>query len=533
MSRALAVTTLLYSQDYLPGVFTLGHQIQNLLKVCNISNIDSCLLVEETLYTNDLSSKIKNALNSLYNSIILINPLEENNWVIKNNNTNLDLLNRPELAFSLIKIKLWEQIKYDQILYLDADTLPLTTELFDLFNDFKSQTSLQIAASPDIGWPDIFNSGVMLIVPNKETYSQLLNFTIDNVSIDGADQGILNQFFNQNCKDGNNENNENNENNKTEWLPLSFLYNVTTPNTGYQCPPAMKFFSKKIKVIHFIGNNKPWKSIPDVDSINCNYQKEWYRIYYDYMNQTEINEKLIGLHIKESVNQEKNDNKINYPELKNSEPQKIDLPLQFKDWLTTFIMKEETPIEIPQNDNNYIPKISDNREPKMHNEEIIDNLNTTSSESSALQKKSSEQSKHNISVVPTSDPEPHYITNFKFEWEVTENQRKVQRIFPGDIFEYEVEQEQHESNEEPDLKWAVSSLHSKKNDKETNLQILEDANECEPAHCETYSVKKNIATAGYNPEEDVLLTRQFLDNDIFTAPAPIEEEYLSEDYVEE
>lgn len=55
----------------------------------------------------------------------------------------------------------------------------------------------------------------------------------------GGDQGILNDFF-------------------REWRRLPFVFNVT-PSASYSYTPAYKKFFDDIKVVHFIGVNKPWQ----------------------------------------------------------------------------------------------------------------------------------------------------------------------------------------------------------------------------------------------------------------------------------
>lgn len=60
----------------------------------------------------------------------------------------------------------------------------------------------------------------------------------------GGDQGLLNSYFNT-------------------WSTgessrrLPFVYNMTT-NVSYSYQPAYKQFQSTIKVVHFIGANKPW-----------------------------------------------------------------------------------------------------------------------------------------------------------------------------------------------------------------------------------------------------------------------------------
>ena len=145
---------------------------------------------------------------------------------------NLNLLGRPDLKASMTKLNLWKQVQYKKVVFLDADTLVLQNidHLFDLAVDF--------AAAPDIGWPDIFNSGVFLATPNMGTCAALMRLVNGGVSFDGGDQGLLNTYF-------------------SNYHRLSFTYNVT-PSASYQYQPAYKHFESQLKVAHFIGERKPW-----------------------------------------------------------------------------------------------------------------------------------------------------------------------------------------------------------------------------------------------------------------------------------
>ncbi|KAG0666818.1 hypothetical protein C6P45_000190 [Maudiozyma exigua] len=648
MSRKLAVASLLYSLDYLPGIFTLGHQINKFLRVrSNSDNIETCLLVTESLYKNELTVDTKNALHTLYHKIILINPLMENDSIMSKNNENLDMLDRPELAFTLIKIKLWNQVMYDQILYLDADTLPMSTDLFNLFDKYEDQNCLQVAASPDIGWPDMFNSGVMLLTPNEDLYHKLHIFTIDHVSIDGADQGILNQFFNQNC----------NCNDGRQWQILPFLYNVTTPNTGYQCPPAMKYFGKDIKLIHFIGNKKPWKVTLEITSENSNYAKEWYNVYEEYITDRTLDQGLIDPRAKEEKPyhndileqfennyQEQIDNNqyynemqppqenyedmpqpelnVNYQEEQQhqkeeyhnyveqpqeshppAEPEKIDLPLQFRDWLTIFIKKEEAPVPIRQDNNNaLVSEVSYNngdfskngidREPKpaprlprvyertsvdverQFSETGIYNTFDHQDQESIIsededEEKHADEAKGVTKPIEQSKPEPKpvYVPNYSFDWEKTGYQNKVERIFPNDIFEYEVEndddgeedydnididkqletanlrraveerEEDEEEEEEEDIQESEMISEDEK-DEDVEEEKLSDLKQRQNRSSDIYGITEvldddNGSTNPYASKPPV--QRQFLDYDtpIFQQIIPEEPSDYAEDYGDE
>lgn len=125
--------------------------------------------------------------------------------------------------------------KYSKLVFLDADTLVLRN-VDDLFSVDVSKSG--IAACPDIGWPDCFNSGVFVTCPNVRTYNDLIQFGQSEGSFDGGDQGLLNDFF-------------------RNWNRLPFVYNVT-PSATYSYAPAYRRFQNDIKIVHFIGQEKPW-----------------------------------------------------------------------------------------------------------------------------------------------------------------------------------------------------------------------------------------------------------------------------------
>lgn len=142
-------------------------------------------------------------------------------------------MNRPDLHSTFTKIALWKQLQFRKIVYVDADMVALRApdELFDLPHAFS--------AAPDIGWPDIFNTGLMVLSPNMGDYFALQAMAQRGISFDGADQGLLNMHF------------------KNTFNRLSFTYNVT-PSAHYQYLPAFRHFQSSISMAHFIGQSKPW-----------------------------------------------------------------------------------------------------------------------------------------------------------------------------------------------------------------------------------------------------------------------------------
>lgn len=167
-------------------------------------------------------------------------------------------MGRPDLAFTFTKINLWRQTQFRKIVYIDADVVALRAvdELFDLDAPF--------AAAPDAGWPDAFNTGVMVVTPNMGDYWALQTMAATGDSFDGADQGLLNQYYEH-----------------RNWHRLSFTYNLT-PNAEYQWEPAYRYYKSNIKMVHFIGRDKPWtqgRSRQASSGVYTELLARWWAVY--------------------------------------------------------------------------------------------------------------------------------------------------------------------------------------------------------------------------------------------------------------
>merc|ERR1712106_549705 len=131
----------------------------------------------------------------------------------------------------------WTLTQYTKCVFLDADTLVIQN--CDELSDRE-----ELSASPDVGWPDCFNSGVFVFRPNMNIYSELVSLAGTMGSFDGGDQGLLNTFF-------------------SDWATkdiskhLPFTYNMVA-SASYSYLPAYKQFGQQVKIIHFIGSSKPW-----------------------------------------------------------------------------------------------------------------------------------------------------------------------------------------------------------------------------------------------------------------------------------
>lgn len=246
-----AYITLLYDEGYLPGVIVLAQAL--------ISH--KCIYPKLIMVTSNVSKDCINSLGSLYDEVIHVNELHSDESGVE-----FQLLGRPELNLTFTKINAWNQTRYSQLVYLDADTLPVCN-IDGLFNEFNCQDPRHVAASPDIGWPDIFNSGVLVLNTSKFVFNDLVACAQNNKSFDGGDQGLLNQYFHGD-----------------RWVRLPFTYNVT-PSSAYQYQPAYRFFKKDISIIHFTGNLKPWFGDSTDDGVQ-EMTVRWKQEYNKYLEKT-------------------------------------------------------------------------------------------------------------------------------------------------------------------------------------------------------------------------------------------------------
>ncbi|KAK0481673.1 glycogenin [Armillaria novae-zelandiae] len=230
MAALYAFATLLTSDFYLPGALALAAALKDVHPTPaippEVEFQTVCLVTPETV---DVST-IK-LLRKAFNVVVGVEVIAQED------DKGLKLLGRPDLNTVLTKLHVFRLTQYSKIIFLDADVLPIRplSHLFSLPHEFS--------AVPDVGWPDIFNSGVMVLSPGEDKFDELNALLKSKGSWDGGDQGLLNEW-----RGGN-------------WDRLSFTYN-TTPTAAYTYAPAYERFGSQIKAIHFIGPNKPWNSIP-------------------------------------------------------------------------------------------------------------------------------------------------------------------------------------------------------------------------------------------------------------------------------
>ncbi|KAF2860775.1 glycosyltransferase family 8 protein, partial [Piedraia hortae CBS 480.64] len=246
--------TLVLSDAYLPGAAVLAHSLRDVGTQKKLV----CLITPDSLQHSTIV-----ALQSVYDYVI---PVDRQSTPRP---ANLYVMNRPDLLFTFTKLNLWKLVQFRKIVYIDADVVALRApdELFD--------TPEAFAAVSDVGWPDIFNTGVMVITPNMGEYHALQAMASAGDSFDGADQGLLNQYYEH-----------------RPWKRLSFGYNCT-PSANYQYEPAYRYYKSSISLAHFIGLVKPWQASKDTaqGSAYAELLSRWWAVYDRHLSEYPVDQR--------------------------------------------------------------------------------------------------------------------------------------------------------------------------------------------------------------------------------------------------
>ncbi|KAK7118035.1 hypothetical protein R3I94_021771 [Phoxinus phoxinus] len=221
MAAEQAFVTLATNDSYARGAMVLGKSLRN-------HKTSKKLVV---LIGPHVSNQSRAVLHKIYDEVRLVDVLDSGDTA------HLAMMKRPDLGVTFTKLHCWTLTHYSKCVFMDADTLVVSNidELFD---------REELSAAPDPGWPDCFNSGVFVFRPSNETYGKLLQFCTEHGSFDGGDQGVLNGFF-------------------SDWATaditkhLPFVYNMSSIAI-YTYLPAFKQYGANAKVVHFLGQMKPW-----------------------------------------------------------------------------------------------------------------------------------------------------------------------------------------------------------------------------------------------------------------------------------
>ncbi|GAA0138226.1 glycosyltransferase [Lithospermum erythrorhizon] len=188
---------------------------------------------------------------------------------------------RPYFGINYSKLRIWELVEYDKMIYLDADIQVFDNidNLFDMEDGYfyavvdclcemsskpcpdKIQWPTELGPSP----PFYFNAGMFMFQPSLSTYKHLL-YTLNFIpSTPFAEQDLLNMFFRDISK------------------PLDPAYNLLL-TMRWRHPEIVEVDS--VKVVHYCApGSKPWRFTgeePNMDREDIKMLvKRWWDIYND------------------------------------------------------------------------------------------------------------------------------------------------------------------------------------------------------------------------------------------------------------
>uniref|UniRef100_A0A8C2CYM7 glycogenin glucosyltransferase n=1 Tax=Cyprinus carpio TaxID=7962 RepID=A0A8C2CYM7_CYPCA len=238
-----AFVTLATNDSYARGAMVLGKSLRN-------HKTSKKLVVLIGPHVSDQSRAV---LHKIFDEVRLVDVLDSGDTA------HLAMMKRPDLGVTFTKLHCWTLTHYSKCVFMDADTLVSFPPVANLFD------REELSAAPDHGWPDCFNSGVFVFRPSNETYGKLLQYCTEHGSFDGGDQGVLNGFF-------------------SDWATadinkhLPFIYNMSSIAI-YTYLPALKQYGANAKVVHFLGQMKPWSYVYNPTQRRRGFLLQWWALY--------------------------------------------------------------------------------------------------------------------------------------------------------------------------------------------------------------------------------------------------------------
>ena len=167
------------NNQYAHGAITLGRSLRDTQTERKL-----CLMITDQV-SEDMRS-VSICINLHINIPLCCRGQLRNEWdeiivieeLTSGDQESLELLQRPELGVTFSKIHAWRLIHYTKCVFLDADTM-IIQNIDELFERDE------LSAAPDIGWPDLFNSGVFVFQPSLDTFAALIETAKTEGSYDG------------------------------------------------------------------------------------------------------------------------------------------------------------------------------------------------------------------------------------------------------------------------------------------------------------------------------------------------------------
>jgi alpha-N-acetylglucosamine transferase len=176
--------------------------------------------------TFDISGKSRRRLVDMGIVCLEVDKIESVKAGVGDNTPRLD-----DFTYTYTKLHIFRFDEFEKIIFLDSDLI-VTKSIDHLFDEVKEDFA---ACDCTPYYEHIFNSGVMVIRPDKNVFNDLMSKKDILPSYDGSDQGFLNSYF-------------------KNWKKLDIKYN-SGKRIYSEKRPMWDQIDKH--VIHFVGN-KPW-----------------------------------------------------------------------------------------------------------------------------------------------------------------------------------------------------------------------------------------------------------------------------------
>jgi len=209
----------------------------------------------------------------------IINDLDNRGYkvIIKNSISSPNVYNKKYTHWSntFDKFNIFGLTEYDKIVYLDSD-MYINRNIDELF--LLPHMSASIAGQDmNKDW-DNLNSGMMVIVPNQDIVTGLIDLLKSRDYENIGDQDLIGEYF-----DWHNQN-----------LKISENYNLFAGYIDYYIN-KLNYNLDNLSIIHFVGTKKPWmedeegrkRLLEEKNKQGKKYEALFLNKYFDLLNKIE------------------------------------------------------------------------------------------------------------------------------------------------------------------------------------------------------------------------------------------------------
>ena len=228
--RYAYVSTLCGGRTYLPAALVLGSSLRR---------------------TNTTADMVLMVTGEAESDTAALRRLEEVGWRVRRSAPDRRLerpgvpaADAPRWRCFFHKLSAFNLTEYETVVLMDADTA-VFQPIDALFDALAPTPPEQIAAVPNDRYPGVeINSGVLVLKPLRETADALARHVSSgaHIEFDGADQGLINQFFFG----------------KIRYLPPFYNMMPSATSDQYTMDWLLEHHPEAVRVVHYADNKPFW-----------------------------------------------------------------------------------------------------------------------------------------------------------------------------------------------------------------------------------------------------------------------------------